>query len=116
MGGDSRQLAGEVQVRRREAEALRQALAAEGIQVGELDDAIATLRRLQNDGVVGDPKELAALQAAVVSNLQRVEYQLWLRFGGVAGGRPAVGEAGRAPARYQQMVDEYYRSIAGERP
>jgi hypothetical protein len=115
-GGDARQLRGEVQTRLREAQALRDDLRALGLSNAALDDGIATLRRLLQDGVVGDPLEMASLQEQALDALMRAEFDLWQRIGGGESGRPAVGDPSRVPPRYRQMVEEYYRAIARDRP
>lgn len=66
--------------------------------------------------MTGDPKNLVALQEAALEALKRAEFDLWLRVGGGEGGRPAVGDASRVPPRYRQMVEEYYKAIARDRP
>lgn len=114
-GGDARQLSGEVRTRRQAAESLRGELAQMGVTLPELNDAIDALRRMEGERALTDPRNLAALQDAVAASLQRVEFELWRRFGTPAGSRPAVGVAGDAPAAYRAMVDEYFRTIARDR-
>ncbi len=115
-GGDARQLRGEVQVRLRDARALRDAVREQGLPTTDLDQGIRYLEQLQQDRVTGDPKNLVALQDAALEALKRAEFDLWLRVGGGEGGRPAVGDASRVPPRYRQMVEEYYKAIARDRP
>jgi hypothetical protein len=81
-----------------------------------LDEAIASMRRLQQDRVLGDPQELARLQQQALESLRQAEFDLWHRLGGGGTGLPAVGDPSRVPPRYRQLVEEYYRSIARERP
>jgi hypothetical protein len=111
-GGDARQLGREVQVRLRAAETLRDDLRQQGITIQSLDEAIATMRRLQQDRVLGDPVELARLQAEALESLREAEFDLWRRSGGGEGGRPAVGDPSRVPPRFRQMVEEYFKAIA----
>ena len=115
-GGDTRQLSGEVRMRLGAAEQLRAELDEQGISVASLDEAIATMRQLQQDRVLGDPLDLARLQAEALESLRQAEYDLWRRFG--AGGKegPAVGELSRVSPRYRALVEEYFRSIAREQP
>lgn len=116
-GGDARQLRGEVQVRLRDARDLRETLRQQGVEVPQgLDDGIAYLERLQGDRLTGDPRDLANLQAQALESLKRAEFDLWLRIGGGEGGRPAVGDPSRVPPRFRQMVEEYYKAIARDRP
>jgi hypothetical protein len=115
-GGDARQLAREMQVRQGAAEALRSDLREQGITVASLDEAIAAMRRLQQDRVRGDPTGLARLQQEALEALRQAEFDLWRRLGGGAAGLPAVGDPARVPPRYRQLVEEYYRAIARDRP
>ncbi len=115
-GGDARQLSREVQVRLRDAEALRNDLREQGISIQSLDEAIATMRRLQQDRVLGDPVEMARLQQEALESLRQAEFDLWRRAGGGEGGRPAVGDPSRVPPRYRQLVEQYFRAIARDRP
>lgn len=109
--GDARQLSREVGRRSGAAEALRDQLREQGIGVPELDDAIATMRRLSRDGVIGDPVGRQTLLQDALKKLQQAEFQLWQRFDGANGSRPAIGDLSRVPPRYRQMVEEYYRAI-----
>lgn len=86
-----------------------------GVALPALDAAIESLRRLEGERAMADPRNLAALQDAVAASLQRVEFELWRRFGTPAGSRPASGIAGEAPAAYRAMVEEYFRTIARDR-
>ena len=115
-GGDARQLTREMQVRQGAAEELRADLREQGITIASLDEAIATMRRLQQDRVMGDPTEMARLQQDALESLRQAEFDLWRRLGGGAAGLPAVGDPSRVPPRYRQLVEEYYRSIARDRP
>jgi hypothetical protein len=113
--GDARQLRREVQLRADAATELRDQLRAQGIGIAELDDAVATLRRLGRQGVLGDPAGRSALQAEALLKLQQVEFQLWQRFEGGSGDRVGTADLTRIPPRYRALVEEYYRSI-GTRP
>jgi hypothetical protein len=104
-----------VQLRADAATELRDQLRAQGIGIAELDDAVATLRRLGHQGVLGDPAGRSALQAEALLKLQQVEFQLWQRFEGGSGDRVGTADLTRIPPRYRALVEEYYRSI-GTRP
>ncbi len=114
--GDARQFSREAGVRRQAAEQLRDQLREGGVRIESLEEAIATLRRLQQEGVSGDPRERLRLEELAVDQLQRAELMIWQAFGASSAGAPAVGRASEAPPRYRQQVEEYYRSLARERP
>ncbi|PKL93563.1 MAG: hypothetical protein CVV20_03010 [Gemmatimonadetes bacterium HGW-Gemmatimonadetes-1] len=73
------------------------------------------MRNLESGSARETPRDLVTLQAAVAESLKRVEFELWRRFGAAAGSRPAVGDAGSAPAGYRKEVEEYFRAIGRER-
>lgn len=98
------------------AEALRQELREQGITVTPLDEAIATMRRLQQDRVQGDPREMTRLVEQALESLRQAEFDLWRRFSGGTESLPAVGDLSRVSPRYRALVEEYYRSIARDRP
>jgi hypothetical protein len=114
-GGDARQLSGEVRTRRQAAESLRGELAQMGVTLPDLDQAIDALRRMEGERALADPRNLDALREAVAASLQRVEFELWRRFGSPVGSRPAAGVTGDAPAAYRALVEEYFRTIARDR-
>jgi hypothetical protein len=87
-----------------------------GVTLPDLDQAIDALRRMEGERALADPRNRTALQEAVAASLQRVEFELWRRFGTPAGNRPAAGLAGDAPAAYRALVEEYFRTIARDRP
>jgi hypothetical protein len=115
MSGDPRQFSREYTVRRQEAERLRADLNRQGIDTRELDRAIADMRRLESGRAFGDPQGLAELQAQVIEGVKTFEFALYRRLGLVNDGRAASGSRPPVPAEYRAMVEEYYRSLAGER-
>jgi hypothetical protein len=115
-GGDARQFAREFRMRREAADSLRRELAGQNLDVGELDRAIADLRRLESARPFGDPKNLADLQAAVIEGLKTWEFKLWRVLGQAGDNRPAMGATAQAPPEYRALVEEYYRSLARKKP
>jgi hypothetical protein len=49
----------------------------------------------------------------MLERLKDFEFALYRAVAGGAEGRPAVGARAAAPAEYRQMVEEYYRALAG---
>jgi hypothetical protein len=110
---DAEQFAREFRLRRQTAEEVRREAAAQGVGTQELDRAIQAMRELENTGAFGDPKGLEQLQSAMLERLKDFEFALYRTVAGSADGRPAVGARAAAPAEYRQMVEEYYRALAG---
>jgi hypothetical protein len=110
---DPRQFRGEVGARIQSAEALRRDLAAQGVDVAPLDQAIGQLRKLQE---ATDPGRADQLQEAIVAGLKDFEFAVWRKFNGDAGGKPALGAASQVPPQYRAMVEEYYRALARKGP
>jgi hypothetical protein len=113
--GDARQFSREFRVRRQAAEELRRDLTQLGIEPGELDRAIADLRRLESGRPLGDPQGLDQLQASVIESLKEFEFRLYRRLGLGADDRPVLGAPAQVPPEYRALVEEYYRSLAGRR-
>jgi hypothetical protein len=103
----------EMRLRRQTAEEVRREAAAQGVNTQELDRAIQAMREMENTGAFGDPQGLEQLQSALLERLKDFEFALYRAVAGSADGRPAVGARAAAPAEYRQMVEEYYRSLAG---
>lgn len=110
---DAEQFAREMRMRRQSAEEVRRDAAAQGVGTQDLDRAIQAMREFENSGAFGDPKGVEQLQSALVERLKDFEFSLYRAVAGSAEGRPAVGARTSAPAEYRQMVEEYYRSLAG---
>ncbi len=114
--GDPRQLAREFGMRRQGAEDLRRDVARQGVDLAELDRAIADLRRLESGRPFGDPQGVERLQAAIIEGLKTWEFKLWRTLGQAGDGRPAQGAAAQVPPEYRALVEEYYRSLAKPKP
>jgi hypothetical protein len=111
--GEATQFAREFRLRRQTAEEVRREAAAQGVSTQDLDRAIQAMRELENTGAFGDPQGLEQLQTALLDRLKEFEFTLYRAAAGSADGRPAVGARTTAPAEYRQMVEEYYRALAG---
>ena len=108
-----RQMAREFRERLNDAEALREALAREGVQVTDLDDVIAAMRDF--DGAfTGTTRGLDKLRDDVIDGLKLFEF--WLRrvTDASSGERPQLAGSDRVPEGYRDLVEEYFRSLARE--
>lgn len=110
-GPARRQLAREFQRRIDDAEALRESLADEGIQVTDLDGVIAAMRDLDEE-FTGTRRGLDELRGEVIDGLKLFEF--WLRrVTDAAGGRePRLSSSDAVPEGYRALVEEYFRSLA----
>ena len=112
---DIRQFQREFGQRRADAEALRDDLRREGVDVGELPDVISALDRLANLQSFDDPEEIARLQDAVIRGLK--DFEFGLRRGLTAEiERLFLSGSDDVPPAYRRLVEEYYRALSEGRP
>jgi uncharacterized protein DUF4175 len=112
-----RQYERELRERIAEAEALRRDLRAQGRDVTQLDRLLGQLRGL--GGAVGSgaqAAEIAELRASVVEGFKAYEFALRRELEGGDKERLLLGRSGDVPAGFKQMVEDYYRSLAGQKP
>jgi len=111
-----RQYQRELRERLAEAEALRRELRAQGRDVSQLDRLIGQLRGL--GGAVGggrDAAEVAGLRSSVVEGFKAYEFALRRELEGGDKDRLLLGRSGDVPPGFKQMVEEYYKSLAGQK-
>lgn len=109
-----RQFQRELQERLRDAGELRDALRGQGQEVGEMDEALDALRRLQDPEVLRDLPQVALLQEVIRESLGRLEFSLRREVRG-DGAPAALGGAEAIPDGFRRLVEEYYRRLARER-
>jgi hypothetical protein len=73
-------------------------------------------RLLDNSKTFGDVRGLDRLEQDLIAGLKELEFTLWRRFGEEGDQRPALGASARVPPKYRELVEEYYRSLARDRP
>ncbi len=110
-----RQFRREFRERRNEAESLRQQLDREGLDTEELRGVIRGLRRLENDADFGDPRGLRELQDEIIRGLKEYEFVLRRQFGGEEDRALLLLGSDEVPEEYRDLVEEYYRSLAGKK-
>jgi hypothetical protein len=111
--GDARQFSREFGLRRQNAEALRDELRKQGMDVTDLGNAIDELRRLETGRPFSDPRGLEQLQSQVIEGLKTFEFSLYRRLGLGDEQSPTLGTRAPVPSEYRAAVEEYYRSLAG---
>jgi hypothetical protein len=95
-----------------DARELRRDLQGRGVDVAELDRAIARMQRM---GSSSDEQAARELRAQVIEGLRAFEFQLGRALGD-RGERVLVERTGEVPPEYRKYVEEYYRSLGRTRP
>lgn len=110
---DGRQLQREFRQRIDDAERLREALGAEGVQTTDLDGVIAAMRDF-DEGFDGTTRGLDELRGDVIDGLKLFEF--WLRrvTDATSGQRPQLSSSDAVPEGYRALVEEYFRALARE--
>jgi hypothetical protein len=108
--GDARQVRRELRERLREAEAIGRELGAGGPY--DLRDVVRGMRRLDDEGLYGEPRGLARLVGSVVEGLKSAEFALRREIEGPD--REKLFQTGSQdlPPGWQRLVEEYYRSLS----
>ena len=112
---DVRQFQREFRQRREDAGRLRDDLRQEGVDVTDLDRAIAGLDRLRTMGDFDDPEEIARLQADVLRGLKDFEFALRRNLGEQIE-RFFLSGSDDVPEEYRELVEAYYRALSEDRP
>jgi hypothetical protein len=96
---------------------LRRELREQGRDVAALDRLLGQLRGL--NGAMGSNAtagEIAGLRASVVEGFKAYEFALRRELEGGDKERLLLGRSGDVPPGFKQMVEEYYKSLAGQKP
>ncbi len=103
-------------MRQRGADAgeLRQLLAEEDFEIGDLDEIIQAMRALDSLRDYADAEEIARLQTYVVEGLKRFEYRLRREIGADTDQLFLAG-SDEVPAGFRELIEEYYRWLARQR-
>jgi hypothetical protein len=106
-----RQFRRELQEWQNEANGLRRQLNEAGVPTGEFDRIMRDLRGLDTDQAFTDPRNLAALQQAMLERLKQFEFTLRKKAEG--GDQPlSLSGSDEVPAEFRRSIEEYYRAIA----
>jgi hypothetical protein len=91
---------------------LRNDLRAMGRPVEELDRVLDSMTRLDDRGVVTDPRALAEIHQGMLDQLKRMEFGLRREVEGERGRNPTLTGSDDVPDGYRTLVEEYYRALA----
>ncbi|MDE2658659.1 MAG: hypothetical protein OXI45_00415 [Acidobacteriota bacterium] len=115
-GREARQLRRELDRRVEDAEALRRELTGIGASgdrgTDRLGEVVEALRGLTPERLTGDPRGMEVLEAEVLDTLRQLEFELRRALAGGAGADVLTGSDDRAPERYRDMVEEYFRALS----
>lgn len=111
---DLRQFNRELAQRREQLETLQEQLEQEGIDASELGRIIDRLRGLGSGSGLAGPETIAVLERDIVQGLKEFEYGL--RRNLAPGDDERLLQVGddEVPDGYEEMVEEYYKALAGE--
>ncbi len=111
----TRQLRREAGERRFQAEELRDRLAEAGVPAESLEGLINVVDRfrdLEARGIYGDPRALSELQRDLIESLRELDFDVRRHFAAENREGPIVAGSGDVPEGYQDLVEEYFRSLA----
>jgi hypothetical protein len=111
----ARQLRREAGERRFQTEELRDRLAEAGVPAESLEGLIKVVDRfrdLEARGIYGDPRALSELQQELIESLRELDFDVRRHFGAENREGPIVAGTGDVPEGYQDLVEEYFRSLA----
>ncbi|NNG16939.1 MAG: DUF4175 family protein, partial [Gemmatimonadales bacterium] len=112
---DVRQWRREAEQRRRELQELRNQLRQEGMDTGELDRVISGMRDLGMSDTYEDTRSAIRLQQQLLQGLKEFEYGLRRALTGPDAERLEQVGSDKVPPEYRDLVEEYYRALAGSR-
>ena len=114
-GDIARQLSREAAERRMQTESLRDRLRDAGApleSLESLDGVIDRFQRLEALGIYGEPRALAELQRELIESLRELDFDIRRHFATDTRDGPMVVGSGEVPEGYQDLVEEYFRSLA----
>jgi len=111
-GEEARQVSRELRARRESAQQLRRSLQGTGVNTGALDGAIARLGALDGASLLGNKNAVDKLRAGVIEDLKAFEFSLRRKLGAPESAGPALGGNAQVPAKYREMVNEYFKSLS----
>ncbi|HSM16240.1 MAG TPA: DUF4175 family protein [Gemmatimonadales bacterium] len=112
---DVRQWRREADQRRRELQNLRNQLRQEGIETGELDRVLSGMRDLGMSDTYEDTRSAIRLQRELLQSLKEFEYGLRRALTAPDADRLEQVGSDKVPPEYRDLVEEYYRALAGGR-
>ncbi len=112
---DLRQFNRELTQRREQLEELRDQLEQEGIDATDLERIIDRLRGLGSGSGLAGPENIAVLERDIVQGLKEFEYGLRRSLAPSDDGRLLQVGDDEVPDGYEEMVEDYYKALAGER-
>ena len=110
---ESRQASSELRQALQDAEALRRGLNRDRDLTRNLDQAIQSLRQIDQRLGQNDEMTTKLLKEQVIDPLRSIEIELASRLQARLGkNQIRLGDEGTPPERYRRLVDEYYRRLS----
>ncbi|TDI48334.1 MAG: DUF4175 family protein [Acidobacteria bacterium] len=109
-----RQLRREFHERVSDAEALRQDLARQKLNVPDLGEIIRRMKEFDKKQIYLNPLGLEQLEEEVLTDLKQFEYWLRRELEGLTEGELYVAGSDQVPAGYRNLVEEYFRALSRE--
>ena len=110
-----RQFNRELNQRRAQLEDLRNQLQQEGVDPQDLDRIIDRLRGLGSGSGLAGPESIAVLERDIVQGLKEFEYTLRRSLNPSEDERLLQVGDDEVPDGYEEMVERYYKALAGEK-
>ena len=108
---DIRQWQREFRQRAGEAQDIRRFLQQEDFALGDLDEIIQRMRKLDDLRVYRDAEEIARLQTFILEELKRFEYRL-RREVDSENAELFLASSDEVPPEFRDLIEEYYRALS----
>jgi hypothetical protein len=114
LADNTRQLRDDLRQQTQQLRDLRDQMRKDGVDVGQLNQMLDGLGRMDGRGPIGNPRDIAQLKQGVVQGLKDWEFNLRRQ---LAGGNPTMFGAGSEDVspEYKKMVEQYYKSLAQQK-
>jgi hypothetical protein len=97
-----------------DAEALRQDLARQKLDVPDLGEIIRRMEEFDKKQIYLNPLGLEQLEEEVLTELKQFEYWLRRELEGLTEGELYVTGSDQVPVGYRNLVEEYFRTLSRE--
>jgi hypothetical protein len=85
---------------------------AMGRPIEDLDAVLESMARLDDRGVITDPRALAEIHQGMLDRLKRMEFGLRREVEGETGRNPTLSGSDDVPDGYRPLVEDYFRALA----
>jgi hypothetical protein len=107
-----RQYQSQIEQRADQIRDLRNDMSAMGRPIEDLDAVLESMARLDDRGVITDPRALAEIHQGMLDRLKRMEFGLRREVEGDTGRNPTLSGSDDVPDGYRPLVEDYFRALA----